>query len=280
MSLDLFSLIGASRGDVIDRLRSDDERIRGRAPLTVRLAFLGADGGTGCSTAASGVAGLLKARRSGPILLVNAAGDGPDCLIRAGFTWENLAEKTPLELEDNPTRASEALAGFPVGGPGIYGLDLAGLSGSAPSDWQSWRQVLGPRARFLDVICTDFGRRALAESQEIAQASAGTIVCCRPDRIGLERAAWLAQGLKDRGPTTLCVTDLSNSVNTSAIQELTSGLGVPVITLPYEKGLGNREQVGRTVPGTLNRHYRLAAIGLAAQAMELHRSPDLGGARP
>ncbi|MFV0428718.1 MAG: hypothetical protein ACK5KO_04745 [Arachnia sp.] len=264
-------LISGGRGSAIDRLRRDDTLIRTRAALTVRLAFVAADGGTGCSSAAGAVAGILAARRPGPTLLVNADGEGADALHSAGMSSQVQARLVvDAPLREQPTRLAEALDGLPATETGLRGLDLARLTGRvAPADPVLWRESVGPIARFLDVICTDFGRRSLTDAHHIAESSACTVVTARPDRMGLERAGILVRSLHERHRrVVLCVTDLARTANRGAIAELTAGLGDEVSVVAHEPALAAPGRVRSLVDARSRRgRYRQGLIHLAAQLM-------------
>lgn len=274
----------SASGSSIDRLRDADDQIRARAPLTLRIAFLAADGGTGCSTACGAVAAILAARRVGPTLLVSAAGHD-DALHTAGLSQVEQAHfvpDSPRRLA--PSRLADAVHGLPVTDDGLYCLDLVG-AGGVPASPVDWLDETGPLSRFLDVVCTDFGRRSLTEAGEIAASNHATVVVARPDRVSLERAATVVRDAAARGArAVLCVTDASGTANRRAIAELTSTLGAPAVVLAREPALASprcrRDIDARARSG----RYRLGLIDLAAATMTTALGADgaadaLGGVR-
>lgn len=267
-------LLHNSRSSAVQALIDADTTIATPVPLTVRIGVTSADGGVGTSSVAGGMAALFGARRRGATLLVAASGNS-DALRSAGLQQvEEDAFLAESPRRSAPQRLADAMHGLPVTEQGLHCLDLAArTSAIATPTVTHYAQTLAPIARYLDLVCTDFGRRARSETTELAGLSDVTVVACRTDRDSLDRASEVVDHLlASDHQVVVCVTDLTSQVAPDSVRIVTQGWEVPVHQVPWERALArpgrDRRRMGLD---WLTPRYRRRLIGLAADVMSRTR---------
>lgn len=263
-------LLHNSRSSAVQTLIEHDATIATPVPLTVRIGVTSADGGVGASSAIGGLAALFSARRRGATLLVAASGNA-DALHSAGLHQVEQDAFLPTSARrEAPQRLADAMHGLPVTDQGLHCLDLAAqTSAIATPTVTQCAQTLAPIARYLDLVCTDFGRRARIETSELASLNDVTVVACRTDRDSLDRAIGVVDHLlASDHQVVVCVTDLTAQVSPASVGILTQSWGAPVHQLPWERALA-RPWRDRRRPGLdgLSPRYRRRMIALGAAVM-------------
>ncbi|MDN5724535.1 MAG: hypothetical protein L0G99_01205 [Propionibacteriales bacterium] len=189
-------LLGSTTA-AVDDLTAVDDRIGTALPLSRRVGFVSLAGGSGLSSVLVSALLMLDARRSGPILAVDAAGGscGLGRLLgigRAeGDSQSGPAEQAKADAQTRRTArtSADALRGLPRLGRNARLVDLADplLTGVVPSRLSApvarWTEEVAPIARFSDLVLTDWGVRPPFEDLgHVASTGHVLIVVGRADR--------------------------------------------------------------------------------------------------
>lgn len=180
-------------GPLAQRAAAADAAVRAPVGTSRRITFLAADGGTGTTTLTASFARLLAARRSGPVLALDAAGGVSGLALRCGADGS-----LPLEVlarRDRVRSLAQAAEGLPAAGR----LRLAGAAAwNRPVPvWNAAHLAIG---RFFEVVVTDAGRRTAAEAVALATMSHCVAVVARTDAGSLAAAGELVRHLRAAVP--------------------------------------------------------------------------------
>jgi hypothetical protein len=169
------------------------------------------------------------------VLAVNAAA-GERSLpwhLGAGVTAPTPADPA----RRRPRTRAEALAGLPRTATGVAVLDVHEADDLAVSEGD-WAAQVASLARFLPVICTDWGVRGSgADLGGIAAASNVVCLVARADRGALERALAAAEAVRGLPHAPVAVVAAVDVGGTGARLPSRFGTGtpVPVIRVPFER---------------------------------------------
>ena len=249
-------------------LRGADAALRAPIALSRRIGFVQLRGGSGASASAAYLANLLAARRTGPVLAVNAALGPVNLVWHAGATEPGAQRASDRRLGARSSR--DARDGLPTTPTGLHLLDLWQLRGQpgqpAPLLWS--RQV-APIARFYDVVVTDWGcRPAALDLDDVVATGHLTCLVSRADRRAAEEAAAAVSVLTtqpDPPRVALLLVDVGHTADTSATA-LGQHLDATVLTVPYDPA---RAAAGPVAAARLATRTRLAYTRTAAALLEL-----------
>lgn len=175
-----------------------------RAPLPVvrRVGFAALRGGTGCSTAATGVAAALTARRDRETLLVDAADDE----LRSA---ETPGSRTEVQVVPSPVW------------PG--GIDR-------------WRTHCEERHRAHEITLTDWGTLDPSALSAVAAHSHVLCLATTVERAAVQQALDTASVLIEAGTPTVLVASAVRGWVTPATRRMLASAPVPILTLPHDRG--------------------------------------------
>ena len=262
-----------SASALVHNLSQSDSVLRMPLPLSRRIGFVSARGGSGTSATAAYVASILATRRrNGMVLGVNASAGPVTILSHAGLS--PVAEHAPSELRANARSASDARDGLPVTSSGLFALDLTTESvAGAQASARSWFESLTPITRFFDVVATDWGVRSW--QVDLAQIAAASHVVClvaRADRYSAEEAASLVPAIRaqeDNPRVVLALVDVGKTAD-RADRLVASNVDVPVVSIPFDSARGATRPIGSS---TLGARTRIAYTELATTLMLEAQSP-------
>lgn len=251
----------------VAELRRIDETLR--APLTgsVRVAFVGAASGVGCSSLAGLVASTLAVRRAHRVLAVNASVAGRSLLVHAGFAGD--ATTTPARdlLRRTARTAREAAAGLPRTATGLHCLDLHRAAecpaGRAARPDARWGDAVGPAGRFFDVVVTDWGVRDATSLDAVTSWSDVVCVVTEADRAAVQQGVDLAvaAGTAGAAPVLAVVDRLCR--RPAGLGELVRLLPVPAVVVTHD----GAHTADRVSPARLRASTNLAVLRLAATVL-------------
>lgn len=277
------------------RLVAIDEAVRRPVGTSRRVGVVQADGGVGASTLVAAVGTLLAARRTGPVLTVDAArtrvGLAGLCGVDAPVGLVAHADG-PAALARAASSSGRAVRdGLPRGAGGVHVLGSGAQDAQPwPAPTGLWRDAVAPVSRFFDVVLTDWGHRAAGE--DVVEAAAlGHVVCvvARADRHSAGRGARLVEAVRGAVPglrTVLALVDVPGSATVGVRVPLPAGFvpldwpddaagpGCPVLHVPHDgvaaRTLG-RPLVGAGLPfrqavGTLAAHLLAGPAALTPPA--------------
>ena len=241
-----------STGAVVDELQTLDGAIRTGLPLSRRIGFAAIAGGSGTTTTAAQVAAVLAARRTGPVLMVDADG-GPAGLGRqvdAGPRPEPADWAEHADRRRTARTAALARSGLPRIVDGLHLLDLGAATPPAPAgsgrpsrSVADWTDQLAPIARFQDLVITDWGVRPAAEDLVPAALTGHVLVLV--SRAGRQASAAAAdvvaalQTLPQPPRLLLALVDVDRTSTPDRVATaLQRSLEVRVHRLPYDPGAG------------------------------------------
>lgn len=265
--------IFGSASSLVHNLSRADSVLRMPLPLSRRIGFVSARGGSGTSTTAAYVASILATRRrSGMVLGVNASAGPVTMLSHAGLS--PVAEQSASERRANARSASDARDGLPVTTSGLFALDLTrGQITGAQASSSQWFETLTPITRFFDVVSTDWGVRPW--QVDLAQVAVSSHVVClvaRADRHSAEEAAALVPAIRaqeDQPRVVLALVDVGKTAD-RADRLIAGHVDVPVISIPYDFARGATRPVGSSALGA---RTRIAYTELATTLMLEAQSP-------
>ncbi|KJQ54615.1 hypothetical protein [Microbacterium sp. SA39] len=181
----------------------DAERtLRAALPVVRRVGFAALRGGTGCSTAASGVADALTARRDRQTLLVDATDD-------------------ELRLTENSeSRPAAHVVPSPVWPGGV----------------DHWREHCEERHRAHEITLTDWG--TLDQSALSAVAAHSHVLCLTTsvERSAVQDTVDTASVLIAGGTPTVIVASAVRGRATPAARRMLSSSPVRTLVLPFDRG--------------------------------------------
>lgn len=220
-----------------------DAALRSPVGTSRRITVLSPDGGTGATTLTAVVAGLLAARRTGPVLAVDLA-RGPASLAGRCGT-DHVLGLDALRTRPVARTLAQAQDGLPTT---PSGLRVIGSGLATVADWDGALSAVG---RFFEVVVTDAGLRDADSAAQLAASSHVTAVVVRADvastQAGLALVATIAG--HHRAARTLLVT-VSTAGLTAAVPAALPP-GAQRAQVPYDRALA------RSLDG------RVPALGLA-----------------
>jgi len=225
----------ASGAGLRARLEGWDAAIRGPVGSVRRIGFVQLDAGVGATTLARAVLRVASARRSEPLLAIDASTTG-DLAARLGAYAHGEATAPGPERADARTSA-EAMTGLAPGPGGERVLRPAGAAADATG---AWLDEASPIARFFDVAVTDFGPRH--PTVDMAAAAALCDVVClvsAADRGPAELSRSLGgavAGLPESPRVVLALTDLAGTAR-RAPEAVAGHSPDPVVRVPRDAGL-------------------------------------------
>ena len=235
-----------------------------RAPITTsrHISFVQLRGGTGASTTAHYVGGLLAIRRTGLVLGVDASG-GEGGLGELGGNG-NAPRRDRRDRRDQPKTVADATKGMPRTLSGMYLLEIDAVQSRAVPRTAGWVRSVAPVARFFDAVCTDWGERSVgADLADVAALSHTVCLVARGDRQHAEEAVSVITAIEasaEKPSVVVALVDVGDSAGLgSAIVAGTSG--ATVVPVPFDRGWAS------FVPGqpvALETKTRLAYTRLAA----------------
>ena len=253
-----WGIVAASRPRRIAELRSLDEQTRRPLALSTRVGFVGATGGTGCSSATGLAASVLARRRSGRVLAVNASGAPRSLLWHAGILSTATSTADQDSRRASAGTAQEALEGLVSAPSGLRGIDL---TRQAQTDDTRWWEAVAPSSRFFDFVVTDWGVRDVASLGHVVAASSVLAVVMTPDRVALQHAVDLSAAAHASHVPTVGVLVPARGRGPWGVGEAIRAFPVPVVRIPRDSA----HAAARPVPSTrLRDATNLAAIRLAA----------------
>lgn len=247
-------------------LRQSDEILRKPLPLSRRIGFVQARGGSGASSTAAYVSSVFARRRGGMVLGVNASASD----VNLGWYTGTRAAQTQRvsELRLRARNAAEAVDGLPSSGSGLYTLDLREAETvRGPVSGRTWSEQLGPITRFFDVVSTDWGTRGFREDlEQVASTSHAICLVSRADRHAVEEAAALVpalQALEDSPRVVLVTVDVGRTGGRAA-SIAAAQLDIPVLEIPYDSARSSAKPVSSSA---LSTRTRIAYTTLATTLM-------------
>jgi MinD-like ATPase involved in chromosome partitioning or flagellar assembly len=247
----------------VDELTAFDSVLATPLPLSRRIGFVQARGGTGASATAAYVSNLLARRRPGLVLGVDASPGTAGMLWHAGLATGT--EQRDSAVRQSARRALDAVDGLPRLGSGLYALALDPTGASrAPASAATWFDTCSPITRFFDLVVTDWGvRNWQLDLGDVASASHVVCLVARADRYAAEETAELVaavRSLPDSPAVVVATVDVGAS-GARAPSRIAAELDVPVVAIPYDGARGAARAVGSAALGTRTRiaYTRLAS---------------------
>jgi MinD-like ATPase involved in chromosome partitioning or flagellar assembly len=232
-----------------------------RAPITTsrHISFVQLRGGTGASTTAHYVGGLLAIRRTGLVLGVDAAGGGGGLGELGGN-----GNAPRRDRRDQPKTVADATKGMLRTLSGMYLLEIDAVQSGAVPRTAGWIRSVAPVARFFDAVCTDWGERSVgADLADVAALSHTVCLVARGDRQHAEEAVSVITAIEasaEKPAVVVALVDVGDSAGLgSAI--VAGTCGATVVPVPFDRGWAS------FVPGQpveLATKTRLAYTRLAA----------------
>lgn len=210
-------------------LEAADAAVRTPLALSRRVGVVSVEPGSGTSTVAAGLVSLLRHRRRGAVLAVDAAAGGLSARLRPGpvdaVEGEDRAG-APEAVDEGDAAGDEAL------------IDLARPGETWPAPVARWQDRVAPVTRLADLVVTDWGSRPwAADLTEAASTSHVVVAVARADRrSALEAAAGLALLGDLAAYAVLVLVDLDRTADRPAAR-LEAALRVPVVRVRHEVGL-------------------------------------------
>lgn len=181
-----------------------DAALRSPVGTSRRLTLLSPDGGTGTTTLTAVVAGLLAARRPGPVLAVDLARGAAGLASRCGST--HALGLDALRSRPVAHTLAQAQDGLPTAPSGLRVIGSGTADGAPwPGAVSDWSGALSAVGRFFEVVVTDAGRRDSDSAVELAAASHVTAIVVRADVASTQAGLALVTAVVDRLPTARTV---------------------------------------------------------------------------
>ncbi|GAA3015115.1 hypothetical protein [Microbacterium aurantiacum] len=269
MSLDVRALPAALFGSAAAeraRVTGWHREIATELPTTRRIGFISLAPGTGTSTLAHRVTGILASRRSEPILAVDLSSGARSLGARLG------ADPTsPDDTRAGARTSDDARTGLPSG-DGWFAVRPAphdATDAEEPAAAESWLSEVAPIARFFEVTVTDFGvRHPLVDLATCAALC--DVVCLVADagRTATELARAVAPAivsLPERPGVVLALVDHARAGD--AVARAVDGDPAVTVAIPFDGGL-QADAAPRTRPAE-RALLRLTAALMAASASEV-----------
>jgi MinD-like ATPase involved in chromosome partitioning or flagellar assembly len=258
------ALIGNATAQ-LHALRESDEILRKPLPLSRRIGFVQARGGSGASSTAAYVSSVFARRRGGMVLGVNASAS----YVNLGwYTGTRGSSQRVSDLRGRARNAAEAVDGLPTSGSGLYTFDLREAeSVRGPVSGKTWSEQLGPITRFFDVVSTDWGTRGFREDfEQVAGTSHAICLVSRADRHAVEEAAALIPALSalEDSPRVVLVTVDVGRTGGRAASIAADNLDIPVLQIPYDSARASAKPVSSSA---LSTKTRIAYTTLATTLM-------------
>ncbi len=256
----LRALFGSTAG-AVSELTAADRVISTALPLSRRVGVVSLHGGSGTTTVASTLAGVIGRRRAGPVLAVDAAGGAAGLARR--FDGSAAPDLAAAAVRATARSLTQARAGLAVTETAVSLLDLA-QPGRRPASAADWRAQVSPVARFFDLVVTDWGVRPTAmDLVDVATTGHVLVVVARADRHAAAAASGAVEALlaaTTQSSPVLVLVDVARTADHVAVG-LRRWLGVPVQLLPYDRH--EPDDPGHKLSG----RSRLARIRLAAAVL-------------
>lgn len=207
-----------------------------RAPITTsrHISFVQLRGGTGASTAAHYVGGLLAIRRAGLVLGVDAAGGGGGLSELGGNDSARRRDR-----RDQPKTVADATRGMRRALSGIYLLEIEAVQSGAVPRTADWIRSVAPVARFFDAVCTDWGERGVgADLADVAALSHTVCLVARGDRQHAEEAVSLVAAIEasaEKPAVVVALVDVGDSAGLGSATVARTA-GCTVVPVPFDKG--------------------------------------------
>ena len=242
-------------------LQEADAAVRTPLALSRRVGVLAVEDGSGTSTVAAALAGLLAQRRRGAVLGVDAGGGGFRARLGVESDAHDLPDAEDDDAEDrraslraSAQSAEEARQGLLEHPSGLQVLDLGRSGERWPAPVERWSGQVGPIARFYDLVVTDWGTRPWsADLSDAAATSHVAVLVARADRrSALQAAAGLSLVRAAGAHRALLVLVDVDATSDRLGPRLARQLEVPVTTLRHDPvlvrdlGLKSRRLSART----------------------------------
>ena len=247
-----------------------DSALRSPVGTSRRITVLSPDGGSGATTLAAVVAGLLAARRSGPVLALDLARGSASLAARCGATHAlGLDALRARPVVRSLAHAQDGLPTTPSG------LCVIGSGDADDAPWpgavDDWTGALSAVGRFFEVVVTDAGRRDEDSAAQLAASSHVTAVVVRADVASTQAGLAMVATIARRHPAARTVLVTMSTAGLTAPVPVALPAGTGRERVPYDHALA-RSLVGR-VP-TLALPTTLALSGVAGHLLDVARGVD------